>query len=488
VWQLCLIALLGLALLRILSRICRRRGIPPLPWRLPALALCVWSLGSALLGSGDAESLQQLIKLTIEMLQALACSRLLIWLLLELPTHYRLLPATPKILRDLLFVLVAGLIVAITLQQRANVNVLGVVTTSAVITAIIGLAAQEPLKDLLGGLSLHLDRSLSEGDWIETNGQIGNVRAISWRDTQMRCIDGSNLIIPNASITSSNLRNFSAKGPYGNRLFIGLSYSFPPGQAKALLLQLANQHPLVLNQPPAVVRIASFDDSSIRYELLAWQADYGQSLGLRSDLMEQLWYALARQGQSIPYPVRELLYLQKNNKQAQQYLKIESEQKLEVLTRNALFKSLSQNQLMQLIEHCQCHSYACGETIVVEGAEGDSLFVICRGLAQVSRELGQNNSIEVAQLGPGDIFGEMTLFGGERRSATVRVTQETQLLEIDRPVIADLLEDDPDLLERFGLLVSQRAAELNQLESSAAQAQQHDILQRMRVLFNSWLR
>jgi CRP-like cAMP-binding protein len=333
-----------------------------------------------------------------------------------------------------------------------------------------------------------LDRSLSEGDWIETNGQIGNVRAISWRDTQMRCIDGSNLIIPNATITSSNLRNFSAKGPYGNRLFIGLSYSFPPGQAKALLLQLANQHPLVLNQPPAVVRIASFDDSSIRYELLAWQADYGQSLGLRSDLMEQLWYALARQGQSIPYPVRELLHLQKNNKQAQQYQNIESEQKLEVLTRNPLFKSLSQNQLMQLIEHCQCHSYACGETIVVEGAEGDSLFVICRGLAQVSRELGQNSSIEVAQLGPGDIFGEMTLFGGERRSATVRVTQETQLLEIDRPVIADLLEDDPDLLERFGLLVSQRTAELNQLESTAAQAQQQDLLQRMRVLFNSWLR
>ena len=72
------------------------------------------------------------------------------------------------------------------------------------------------------------------------------------------------------------------------------------------MLQLARQHPLVLDSPAPVVRIASFDDSAIRYEWLVWQKDYGQRLRLRGDLMEQLWYALRREGHSIPFPVRDV--------------------------------------------------------------------------------------------------------------------------------------------------------------------------------------
>ena len=89
------------------------------------------------------------------------------------------------------------------------------------------------------------------------------------------------------------LRNFSSYGPLGNRLFIGLDYTLPPAR-RLLMLQLARQHPLVLDSPAPVVRIASFDDSAIRYEWLVWQKDYGQRLRLRGDLMEQLWYALRR--------------------------------------------------------------------------------------------------------------------------------------------------------------------------------------------------
>jgi CRP-like cAMP-binding protein len=95
--------------------------------------------------------------------------------------------------------------------------------------------------------------------------------------------------------------------------------------------------------------------------------------------------------------------------------------------------------------------------------------------------------LTIAELKRGDLFGEMTLCTGESRSATVRADGEVRLLEIDRIALASLLSDDPDLINRIGLLVSQRQAHLQQLEESAAKAQQQDLLLRMQKLFKAWL-
>ena len=115
------------------------------------------------------------------------------------------------------------------------------------------------------------------------------------------------------------------------------------------------------------------------------------------------------------------------------------------------------------------------------------MFMICRGQATVSRCSQKGESFTVAQLGVGDLFSEMTLCTGEPRSATVRTRSECELAEITRFSLAQLFEEDPTLLERFGSLVSRRQAELRQLEAEAASAQREDLARRMRRLFNSLL-
>ena len=472
-WLICIAALF---LLQLFSRSIHRFWGYRFPWRISSAALLAWALGATFPMSGG-------FGLADDLLVALAITRVLLWFGLELLPRWRLLPHSPKILRDLLFVLISGLLVVVTLQQRAKVDLLGIVTTSAVLTAIIGLAAQEPLKDLLGGLSLQLEQVLREGDWIEVGGLIGQVQSISWRDTQLRCVDGSKLVMPNARVTASDLRNFSGYGPHANRIFVGLDYSLPPGQAKELLLLLAHQHPLVLSDPAPVVRLAGFDDSAIRYEWLVWQASYGNSLGLRSDLLEQLWYALARQGQSIPYPIRDVR-LSDAKTTTNTSNKHEIKQLLE---ETPLFGGLSSTQLEDLIEASQCSSYGNGETVVAEGDDGDSLFVVCHGRMAVSRLQSNGENLAIAELKRGDLFGEMTLCTGECRSATVRAEGEVRLLEIDRGALACLLNDDPSLLDRIGLLVSRRQAQLQQLEAEAAKTQQQDLLLRMQRLFKAWL-
>ena len=481
-----LIVLLGFGGLELIKQLCQRLSLPRFPWRIASLALLAWGLEHSLNWSGTNPVLRTSIALADDLFLALAITRAAIWLFLEVLPHYRLIGAVPKIIRDLLFVLISALLVVISLQQRAQIDVVGLIATSAVLTAILGLAAQEPLKDLIGGVSLQLERVLSDGDWVELDGQIGRVSSVGWRDTNLRCVDGSRLVLPNTKVTSSVLRNFSSYGPFGHRLFIGLDYSLPPARARVLMLQLARQHPLVLDSPAPVVRIANFDDSAIRYEWLVWQKDYGQRLRLKGDLMEQLWYALRREGHSIPFPVRDVRVQQVepgtsgHEPEAQRLFP-------HLLSSHPLFAELTEHQRERLQGSAEFATYGQGETIISEGAAGDSMFLICRGQATVSRRSQKGESFTVAQLGVGDLFGEMTLCTGEPRSATVRTRSECELAEITRFSLAQLFEEDPTLLERFGSLVSRRQAELRQLEAEAASAQREDLARRMRRLFNSLL-
>ena len=481
-----LIVLLGFGGLELIKQLCQQLSLPRFPWRIASLALLAWGLEHSLNWSGTNPVLRTSIALADDLFLALAITRAAIWLFLEVLPNYRLIGAVPKIIRDLLFVVISALLVVISLQQRAQIDVVGVIATSAVLTAILGLAAQEPLKDLIGGVSLQLERVLRDGDWVELDGQIGRVSSVGWRDTNLRCVDGSRLVLPNTKVTSSVLRNFSSYGPFGHRLFIGLDYSLPPARARVLMLQLARQHPLVLDSPAPVVRIANFDDSAIRYEWLVWQKDYGQRLRLKGDLMEQLWYALRREGHSIPFPVRDVRLQQVepvtsgSEPEAQRLLP-------NILSSHPLFAELTEQQRERLQGSAEFATYGQGETIISEGAAGDSMFLICRGQATVSRRSQKGESFTVAQLGVGDLFGEMTLCTGEPRSATVRTRSECELAEITRFSLAHLFEEDPSLLERFGSLVSRRQAELRQLEAEAASAQREDLARRMRRLFNSLL-
>ena len=481
-----LIILLGLGGLELIKQLTRKLSLPHFPWRIASLALLAWGLETTIDWTGTHPVLRTSVALADDLFLALAISRAGLWVFLEVLPHYRVIGTVPKIMRDLLFVLISTLLVVISLQQRAQVDVVGVVATSAVLTAVLGLAAQEPLKDLIGGVSLQLERVLRDGDWVELDGQIGRVSSVGWRDTNLRCIDGSRLVLPNTKVTSSVLRNFSSYGPFGHRLFIGLDYTLPPGQVRNLMLQLARQHPLVLDSPAPVVRIANFDDSAIRYEWLVWQTDYGQRLRLRGDLMEQLWYALRRQGHSIPYPVRDLRVQQVDNTTSPAE-ETTRDVFANLLANSPLFTELTAAQQERLQQSTEFTTYGNGETIVSEGAAGDSMFMICSGSATVTRRINKSESFTVAHLRAGDIFGEMTLCTGELRSATVRTRSECDIAQIRRSSLAQLFEEDPPLLERFGVLVSQRQVELSQLEAEAANHQQEDLIRRMRRLFNSLL-
>ncbi|HET9315432.1 MAG TPA: mechanosensitive ion channel domain-containing protein, partial [Vicinamibacteria bacterium] len=96
----------------------------------------------------------------------------------------------------------ASIVVVFALASRAGFNVSGLIATSAVLTAVIGLALRDTLGNVIGGLSLQTDRSIHLGDWIRVGEVEGRVVDIRWRYTAVETRNGETLIVPNGVLTT----------------------------------------------------------------------------------------------------------------------------------------------------------------------------------------------------------------------------------------------------------------------------------------------
>jgi CRP-like cAMP-binding protein len=104
--------------------------------------------------------------------------------------------------------------------------------------------------------------------------------------------------------------------------------------------------------------------------------------------------------------------------------------------------------------------YGPGEAIVRKGDPSYELFVIERGSVAVEVPRDNGGAAEVAQLGAGQSFGEMGLLTGEPRAATVRAKTLCRLVVVDHEAFHDVLASHPEAVERLGVLLATRQAEL----------------------------
>ena len=129
-----------------------------------------------------------------------------------------------------------------------------------------------------------------------------------------------------------------------------------------------------------------------------------------------------------------------------------------ILRGEQLFDCLSEEQLNQMVNQARLKLFGRGEPVIEEGAAGDSMFVMLRGAAHVF--VSKNGSkIQVATLAAGDCFGEMSLLTGEPRSATVRADADCYVMEIGKPVMAEVLSGAPSCMEQLSQLLAQRKME-----------------------------
>lgn len=165
----------------------------------------------------------------------------------------------------------------------------------------IGLALQGSLSNLAGGVLIIALRPFHVGDYIDGAGFSGTVTEIGLFYTQMKTVDNKAIVIPNSKISSDAVVNY---GYYPTRrldIDFGVDYGSDIEHVKRTILDVINNHPMVLKDPEPFVRLGTHADSALVFKTRVWvnTADYWS---LNFDLQEQVKEALDANGIEIPYP------------------------------------------------------------------------------------------------------------------------------------------------------------------------------------------
>lgn len=105
--------------------------------------------------------------------------------------------------------------------------------------------------------------------------------------------------------------------------------------------------------------------------------------------------------------------------------------------------------------------YASGEHIVRQGEEGNCMYVVQSGKLEVLRE-EHDGQVRVNVMSTGDIFGEMSIFEHEKRSASVRALGEARVLKIDKRTFLRRIQEDPPLAFNLVKIMSHRIRVLSE--------------------------
>jgi CRP/FNR family transcriptional regulator len=132
-----------------------------------------------------------------------------------------------------------------------------------------------------------------------------------------------------------------------------------------------------------------------------------------------------------------------------------------LLERTPMFAGLSATELDELAKVAVPRSYELGQVIFREGDEGDTCFVVRSGAVKITREHG-GRTIALAELRAGDMFGELSMFGGEVRSATAQALEPTQAVALLAGDIRRLLASNPEIALKMLETMANRVRATNQ--------------------------
>jgi CRP-like cAMP-binding protein len=139
-----------------------------------------------------------------------------------------------------------------------------------------------------------------------------------------------------------------------------------------------------------------------------------------------------------------------------------SEDTVALLGRVPVFSTLSPEELAQVAQVAVPRRFEAGEVVFKEGDEGSTCYIVRSGRARAVREHPDGRSITLAHFAPGDIFGEMSMFDGERRSATVETTEGTEAIAILSVDMHRLLREHPDISVKLIAALGQRLRDTNE--------------------------
>jgi len=361
---------------------------------------------------------------------------------------------------------VAWVVAIFTLLSRAGFNVSGIVATSAVLTAVIGFSLKDTLGNVIGGLALHTDKSISIGDWIKVGDVVGRVIEIRWRYTAVETRNWETLIVPNGVITTEKVlvlgRRRGQPLQWRRWVWFNVDYRFSPELVVRAVEEALNDAAIenVARDPAPHCILMDLHESFGRYAARYWLTDLFRDDGTDSVVRRRIYFALERAG--IPLSMaRQELFLHDEEKRRQQLQEEEQARRYRALSRIDLFKPLEEEDRRFLAERLHYAPFAPNEVLTHQGAAGHWLYLVIDGEASARVAADGSLEKEVARLHPGDFFGEMALLTGAPRTATVVALTPVEAYRLDADAFREIIQGRPSIAEPVAEILARRRLELD---------------------------
>ncbi len=189
-----------------------------------------------------------------------------------------------------------------------KVNLAPLFASAGIVGIAVALAAKDTLANFFGGISVFMDRAYKVGEYIILeSGERGEVVEVGIRSTKIQTRDDVMITIPNGIMANSKIINESAPQPrFRIRLDIGVAYGTDLDMVEDLLLLVADGNNQVVKQPAPRVRLRSFGDSAVNFQLLLWIRDPREKGRQTHLLLKEVYRVFYENNVSIPFPQRDV--------------------------------------------------------------------------------------------------------------------------------------------------------------------------------------
>ena len=343
-------------------------------------------------------------------------------------------PRESRIVSDLM----AGVIYVATalavIDFAFAVPIRGLLATSGVIAIVLGLALQSTLSDVFSGIAVGLERPYKPGDllWVE-GGIEGHVIQVNWRATQIATPHNNTAVVPNSIMAKSRLINRSAPSEIrGDTVTVALDSGIVPDRCIAALTTATIACRVMLPEPAPSIGCTGLRGDGATYEIGFSVASSKLLTAARKELFVQIHRHLHHSGINFaiagiappPAPAAPTT--------------------TQLLAQSELFGLIAAGDRDLLATHFVIQSLAAGETLIREGEQPESLFLLASGVVEITRA-EQGGPHVVYRLSPGESLGAIGLITGAPYMATAIALTHVVVHRLAKNDIAAAIRISPEL-------------------------------------------
>lgn len=357
----------------------------------------------------------------------------------------------PQILMTLLNAFIIIFAVSFISVVIFDQSLLGLMTAGGVAGVGFAMALQGPILDFFSGIMMDVEGRISNGDWVRLSSGIeGRVIGHNWRSITLMTINNTVVVIANSRFSQDQYENISSEGVFWDSVEMTIDYNVSTERVQRILQAALIKAPGVHNKMAQIFAMKT-TEGGIVYTCRYKMTDYSQKALIRHNAIQAMMNALHTYKLSVSETIGEYIISQRKEHDPA-WMHVEGVDLLEeFLHKTPIIKDLGDAHIHKLNNKNNLETVDSGTDICLEGDEGDSMYVILEGLVDILiTDPETKKKVVVATLGPADYFGEMALFMGDKRRATVRAKTSLVVLNIHRKLIVPVIQNNPKMVDQIG--------------------------------------